>query len=47
MLHLAFAFPDFDPVVVRVGPVAIRWYGLAYVGGILLGWLCARAIVRS
>ena len=47
MLHLAFAFPDFDPVVVHVGPVAIRWYGLAYAGGILLGWLCARAIVRS
>jgi len=47
MLHLAFTFPDFDPVAVHVGPVAIRWYGLAYVGGILPGWHCARAIVRS
>jgi phosphatidylglycerol:prolipoprotein diacylglycerol transferase len=48
MPHLAFfAFPDFDPVLIHLGPVAIRWYGLAYVGGILLGWLCARAFVRS
>jgi len=40
-------FPAFDPVIVQIGPVAIRWYGLAYVAGILLGWLYARAIVRS
>jgi phosphatidylglycerol---prolipoprotein diacylglyceryl transferase len=47
MPPLAIPFPDFEPVLVQVGPVAIRWYGLAYVAGILLGWFCARAIVRS
>ena len=48
MPHFAFiAFPDFDPVLMHLGPVAIRWYGLAYAAGILLGWLYARAIVRS
>jgi phosphatidylglycerol:prolipoprotein diacylglycerol transferase len=47
MPHLAIVFPDFEPVLVQVGPVEIRWYGLAYVAGILLGWLYARAIVRS
>ena len=47
MPHLAIAFPRFDPVLVQLGPVAIRWYGVAYVAGILLGWLYARAIVRS
>jgi phosphatidylglycerol---prolipoprotein diacylglyceryl transferase len=47
MPHVAIAFPGFDPVLVQVGPIAIRWYGLAYVAGILLGWLYARAIVRS
>ena len=47
MPHLAIAFPEFEPVLVQVGPIAIRWYGLAYVAGILLGWLYARAIVRS
>lgn len=38
-------FPDIDPVALQIGPVAIRWYGLAYVVGILSGWglLKARA----
>ena len=40
-------FPTFDPVLISVGPVAIRWYALAYIAGILLGWLYARAIIRS
>jgi phosphatidylglycerol:prolipoprotein diacylglycerol transferase len=31
-------FPDFNPVLLQLGPVAIRWYALAYVAGILLGW---------
>jgi phosphatidylglycerol:prolipoprotein diacylglycerol transferase len=47
MPHLAIAFPDFDPVLVQLGPVPVRWYGLAYVAGILLGWYYARAIVRA
>jgi len=40
-------FPAFDPVLVTIGPVAIRWYALAYIVGILLGWLYARALIRS
>jgi phosphatidylglycerol:prolipoprotein diacylglycerol transferase len=39
-------FPQFDPVLVSFGPFAIRWYALAYIGGILLGWLYARVIIR-
>ena len=31
-------FPQFDPVLIHLGPLAIRWYALAYVCGILLGW---------
>jgi phosphatidylglycerol:prolipoprotein diacylglycerol transferase len=31
-------FPDIDPVAVRIGPLAVHWYGLAYVVGIGLGW---------
>ena len=31
-------FPDIDPVAVQIGPLAIRWYGLSYVAGILIGW---------
>jgi phosphatidylglycerol:prolipoprotein diacylglycerol transferase len=44
---LALAFPVFDPVAVSLGPIVIRWYALAYIGGIVLGWLYARAIIRN
>jgi phosphatidylglycerol:prolipoprotein diacylglycerol transferase len=40
-------FPAFDPVLVSVGPFAIRWYALAYIAGIVLGWIYARAIIRT
>ena len=33
-----FEFPVIDPVAFAVGPLAVRWYGLAYIAGILLGW---------
>ncbi len=36
--------PDFDPVAFAIGPLAVRWYALAYIGGLLLGWLYARAL---
>jgi phosphatidylglycerol:prolipoprotein diacylglycerol transferase len=40
-------FPDLDPVLVTIGPFAIRWYALGYIFGILLGWVYARAIIRN
>src|SRR6476620_2552993 len=43
----AIPFPAFDPVLVSFGPIAIRWYALAYIVGILLGWLYARTVIRS
>lgn len=38
MISLAIAFPAIDPVIVQLGPLAIRWYALSYVAGILFGW---------
>lgn len=35
---MSITFPDIDPVLVQIGPLAIRWYALAYVSGIVLGW---------
>lgn len=41
-------FPTINPVAVKLGPVAIHWYGLAYLTGIALGWwLLRRAAARS
>jgi phosphatidylglycerol:prolipoprotein diacylglycerol transferase len=34
----AIPFPAIDPVAIAIGPVAIRWYALAYIGSLLLGW---------
>jgi len=35
---LAIPFPAIDPVAVSLGPFAIRWYALAYIAGLVLGW---------
>ncbi len=33
-----FEFPNFDPVALQLGPFAIRWYALAFIGGLIAGW---------
>jgi phosphatidylglycerol:prolipoprotein diacylglycerol transferase len=47
MPPLALPFPAFDPVLIQIGPLAIRWYALAYIVGILGGWVYARALIRA
>jgi phosphatidylglycerol:prolipoprotein diacylglycerol transferase len=47
MITLAIPFPVIDPVLVQVGPFAIRWYALAYVVGLIGGWLYARRLAAS
>jgi len=44
---LVIPYPTFDPVLVHLGPFAVRWYALAYIVGILLGWGYARILIRS
>jgi len=41
----ALAYPQFDPVAVQIGPLAIRWYALAYMFGLLGAWFYARRLV--
>ena len=47
MSLLTIAFPVFDPIAIAIGPFAVRWYALAYIGGIVLGWIYARALLKS
>jgi phosphatidylglycerol---prolipoprotein diacylglyceryl transferase len=41
---LALPLPAIDPVAVSIGPIAIRWYALAYIAGLLGGWFMARRL---
>jgi len=44
----ALPFPVIDPEIVSIGPFAIRWYALAYIAGIVLGWrLMRRQVLRT
>ena len=39
-------FPQFDPVLLHLGPIQIRWYALAYITGLVTGWQVMRRLVR-
>jgi len=38
MLH----YPEIDPIAIQLGPLAIRWYGLMYLFGLLMAWYLAK-----
>lgn len=44
---MAIAFPFNDPVAIHLGPLSIRWYGLAYMAGLLLGWFYMRQLCED
>lgn len=47
MPTLVLPFPSIDPVLIEFGPFAIRWYALAYIAGLLLGWRMMRSLVAT
>src|SRR5580658_10516405 len=42
-----FSLPAFKVGSVTLGPFAVRWYALAYIAGILLGWRYTVGLVRN
>ena len=40
-------FPQIDPVIVQIGPFGIRWYAMAYIAGLVLGWRLLRRLVTQ
>lgn len=44
---LAIPFPDIDPNAIAIGPVAIKWYGLSYLAGLLIGWAYIRRLLAT
>jgi phosphatidylglycerol---prolipoprotein diacylglyceryl transferase len=47
MQLLTLPFPNIDPVALSLGPIAIKWYGLAYACGLLLGWQYVRQLLAN
>lgn len=43
----ALSFPNIDPVIVHIGPLAVHWYGLGYMVGIAFAWWYAKRLVTS
>lgn len=43
----AIPFPVIDPVALQLGPLSVKWYGLAYVAGLLGGWWYSRRLVSA
>jgi phosphatidylglycerol:prolipoprotein diacylglycerol transferase len=39
-------FPNIDPVLLRIGPFSLRWYAIAYIVSLLIGWWWMRRLVR-
>ncbi len=44
---LAIPFPNIDPVAISIGPLSVKWYGLAYMAGLLLGWLYVKRLIAN
>ncbi len=44
---LLIRYPVFNPVAIAIGPIVIRWYALAYIGGIVIGWIYARSLLKN
>lgn len=40
-------FPDISPIIFQIGPVAIRWYSMAYLIGIVSAWLLANWNIKK
>jgi phosphatidylglycerol:prolipoprotein diacylglycerol transferase len=46
-LFLTIPFPAINPVAFEIGPIAVKWYGLAYMAGLLLGWLYIKRLLDT
>ncbi len=48
MVLATLPFPDIDRVALHIwGSLAIRWYALAYIAGLLFGWWAAARMTRD
>jgi phosphatidylglycerol:prolipoprotein diacylglycerol transferase len=44
MTFLLLPYPDIKPEIFSIGPFAVRWYALAYIAGLVIGWQIMRRV---
>ncbi|HEY4169904.1 MAG TPA: prolipoprotein diacylglyceryl transferase [Reyranella sp.] len=44
MHPLLLPYPDIKPEIFSIGPFAVRWYALAYIAGLVIGWQIMRRV---
>lgn len=47
MTPLVIPYPDIGDTIFQIGPFALRWYALAYIAGLVLGWRYVVRMVRN
>ena len=44
---MSLPYPNIDPVALQLGPLPIRWYSLAYIGGLAAGWWYLARLIKN
>ena len=45
---MVIPYPQIDPVLLHIwGPIAIRWYAISYIAGLVLGWWLVLRMIRE
>ena len=44
---MTLPYPNIDPVALQLGPLPIRWYSLAYIGGLAVGWWYLTRLLKN
>lgn len=47
MISFVIPYINIDPIAFDLGALQVRWYGLAYLAGILLGWRYCRHLISQ
>lgn len=47
MVLATLTYPNINPIALEFGPFSVKWYGLAYTAGLLLGWLYIRKLLAA
>jgi len=47
MTPLLLPYPDIKPEIFSIGPFALRWYALAYIAGLIIGWQIMRRVCQQ